>query len=467
MGAVGVVALLAVSCDWSHYRGGSTLTGEAYLSPFDVGTIGSVVELWRSDPAIENDTPTVRGGKVYTGYAVYDASGTTGCSGTPTVCEPLWKLPRGPYDHYSVTTSSDTFQFSAPVSTSDDDFSTFSAFDVAGCPGSPVPCDPAWTARSTGYENVGSELDDGLATLTSPTVADGKVFVGAEANVYALDAAGTTNCSGSPKVCTPLWQMAGAIQNGGPIAVHEGNVFVHGAQAEGYRAGVFAYDANGQEHCLDNETGQRYCFPLWASDYGLTGSYILPSAMTSTPIAGGVIYSMVAVYEGTHRLYAFDEHGNTGCTTEDLDVFPVRRCPPLWTADLPVASSSFKLDMAVADGKVYVPNDTGVQVFDAAGTNGCSGTPKVCTPMASFSFSGSSGVWGGVTVANGVAYLATRHDGLFAFDADLSVGCTGAPAVCTPVAHLLPGTSGVTAPALQGNRLHVTANDQVVTFGLP
>ena len=37
--------------------------------------------------------------------------------------------------------------------------------------------------------------------------------------------------------------------------------------------------------------------------------------------------------------------------------------------------------MAVANGDVYVTDGEGVQVFDAAGSENCSGTPKVCTPL--------------------------------------------------------------------------------------
>ena len=40
---------------------------------------------------------------------------------------------------------------------------------------------------------------------SSPLIAGGVVYVGSGNTLYALDAAGVVNCSGSPKTCTPLW----------------------------------------------------------------------------------------------------------------------------------------------------------------------------------------------------------------------------------------------------------------------
>ena len=58
------------------------------------------------------------------------------------------------------------------------------------------------------------------------------------------------------------------------------------------------------------------------------------------------------------------------------------------------------------------------------------------------------------------------NDGLFAFDAGLVQGCSGAPLVCQPVLHVLGGTS-VTTPAVVDGRVHVLSNGQLVTLGLP
>ena len=60
-------------------------------------------------------------------------------------------------------------------------------------------------------------------------VANGVVFIGGRgtyAGLNAFDAAGTTNCSGTPKVCQPLWSSHSGTASGYAIAVANGNVYV-------------------------------------------------------------------------------------------------------------------------------------------------------------------------------------------------------------------------------------------------
>ena len=65
----------------------------------------------------------------------------------------------------------------------------------------------------------------------APVVADGRVFVADGSHLKVFDANGTTACSGTPKVCTPLWSTA-FITIFGPPAVDAksaggtGNVYV-------------------------------------------------------------------------------------------------------------------------------------------------------------------------------------------------------------------------------------------------
>jgi outer membrane protein assembly factor BamB len=63
--------------------------------------------------------------------------------------------------------------------------------------------------------------------VSSPAVANGIVYVGSDDhNLYAFDATGNTNCSGTPKTFTPLWTGG----TGGNIfsspAVSNGMVYV-------------------------------------------------------------------------------------------------------------------------------------------------------------------------------------------------------------------------------------------------
>src|SRR5205807_1916897 len=75
-----------------------------------------------------------------------------------------------------------------------------------GCSGSPPnkTCTPLWTGT------IGAVIE------SSPAVAGGMVYVGANnGKLYAFDAAGSTNCSGTPKTCTPLWtgQAGGFVES--------------------------------------------------------------------------------------------------------------------------------------------------------------------------------------------------------------------------------------------------------------
>ena len=80
---------------------------------------------------------------------------------------------------------------------------------------------------------------------SSPAVAGGVVYVGTESvgedhNLYAFDAAGSTNCAGTPKTCTPLWVATmGSVVYSSP-AVAGGVVYV------GSENGLlYAFDAAG------------------------------------------------------------------------------------------------------------------------------------------------------------------------------------------------------------------------------
>src|SRR6202012_1072005 len=72
------------------------------------------------------------------------------------------------------------------------------AFDVAGstnCAGTPKVCSPLWTAANVG----------GLVSVTG-TIAYAPMESPVQTGAFAFDATGVNGCSGTPKVCTPLKQ---------------------------------------------------------------------------------------------------------------------------------------------------------------------------------------------------------------------------------------------------------------------
>lgn len=62
------------------------------------------------------------------------------------------------------------------------------------------------------------------------------MYIGSsDGNVYTYSAAGSTSCSGTPKVCSPLWTAAaGSILSQSP-AVANGSVYVSST------TGLFAF----------------------------------------------------------------------------------------------------------------------------------------------------------------------------------------------------------------------------------
>ena len=84
------------------------------------------------------------------------------------------------------------------------------------------------------------------AGLGSPTVADGVVYVGSQdGKLLAFDAAGTSGCSGSPVVCTPLLSanIGGAPGASRPVPAN-GSVYIGAHHADGNEA-VYKFSLPG------------------------------------------------------------------------------------------------------------------------------------------------------------------------------------------------------------------------------
>ena len=115
---------------------------------------------------------------------------------------------------------------------------------------------------------------------------------------------------------------------------------------------------------------------------------------SSPAVAGGVVY--VGSTQG--NLYAFSAAGATGCSGTP------KTCTPLWTAANAGGVSPMSPAPAVANGVVYVGSDGQLYAFSAAGTTGCSGTPKTCTPLWATATSTSGATFSSPAVANGMVY---------------------------------------------------------------
>jgi peptidoglycan/xylan/chitin deacetylase (PgdA/CDA1 family) len=250
---------------------------------------------------------------------------------------------------------------------------------------------------------------------SSPAVSGGVEYVGSsDDKLYAFDAAGATNCSGSPKTCAPLWTAA-AGGSGSP-AVANGAVFT----------GVGAFDAAGSTNCSGSP---KTCQPLWT----------FAGASGDPAVANGMVY----VGSSDNHVYAFDAAGATNCSGSP------KTCQPLWSATVGGVVTS----PAVANGVVYVSSynpqfSNALAAFDAAGTTNCSGSPKTCQPLWQWSQSTDVGHVSSPAVSTGSVYVVAEG-GLYAFG----------PEKVPPTTSILVPSNGA---ALSGSTvLDASATDNV------
>src|ERR687898_349584 len=234
-------------------------------------------------------------------------------------------------------------------------------------------------ARDAGTGSLQWSGHTGATISSSPAVVDGVVYVGlGDYKVYAFDAAGTTSCSGSPKVCTPLWTGTpgtGGVQSSPAVA--NGVVYVGSQDFVSPSVNkLAAFSAAGTTNCSGSP---KVCTPLWTAT-------VSNDAETAPAIANGVVYLSVGpqdiAFGQEGRLYAFDAAGVTHCSGSP------KTCTPLWTATQP--DTWWVQSPAVANGGVYLTywgakdlfgGFAGIRAFDATGTINCSGTPKTCSHL--------------------------------------------------------------------------------------
>ena len=243
-------------------------------------------------------------------------------------------------------------------------------------------CQPLW---SSGLNS----------TDTTPSIANGVVYVvGDDAGggkVFAYSATGTTNCSGTPTTCNPLW--AGTISgtttsNSSAPAVANGVVY---AESGGGR--LFAFDGNGVTGCSGTT---MTCSPLWTAP--LAGD---PEFGSSPAVSNGIVYAP------SSTLQAFDANGVTSCSG-----IP-KTCAPLWSYSV----SPYVASPSVANRLVFIGTWQGGQgtsfnfyAFDANGHTDCAGTPVVCNPLWTGVATGP--LTGSAAIANGRVFVTDDSFGL-------------------------------------------------------
>jgi PQQ-like domain len=457
-----VVVPAASSGDWGQADNGPDRTGyqpdETRIGTGNVSKL-ALARTYQAGPDVS--APLISGGILYVdkanGLDAFDATGARGCSATPAACTPLWTAPTANFDGMAVA-DGDVFVTDA------EGIQAFSAAGTRGCSGSPEVCVPLWATSIS--DTTGPGFTPGRG---SPVVAGGVLYVPGYGDgiapgqggalVAAFDAAGTAGCSGTPRICTPLWTttaLPSSTGNSGSPTVAGGVLYI----ANGT---LYAFGAGGSTGCTGTP---KVCAPIWTA--------VMPGPVTgSAPaVTGGVVY-----VGGSAGLYAFDAAGTRNCSS---GVTP-ETCSPLWTAAIGGVAGS----PAVAHGVVYAVSGTGVlDALDAAGSKNCQGvgTVKSCTPLwtsaplASGYLAASS-----PAVANGVVYASSISGGTYGYDAAGSRQCaasasasaaasaagSGLTKTCAPLwSSPVVGLSSDGSPAIVNGAVFVNIDATVYTYAM-
>jgi hypothetical protein len=465
MGLVSVLValgvLLVASCEWPHYRGGAASTGvsrdEILISAANVGSLRRVATRTRTGPGIST-TVVVAGGRVYDSGGVWDEAMVQGCTGTPKTCAPLWTFSTDGGTALGPVTVADGLVYRATRKQTPSPGSGFlagrvEAFDAAGvtnCGGSPKICQPVWTGQvPTTFGGLGATFSP---TYAAPTVAGGRVYVtdvGVAMGLYAFDADGQDGCTpdigGTPR-CVPLFGSI-PIASGTTPSVVDGKVFV---ASEGIPSSsgppdagpgeLLAFDAAGIEGCSGSPV---VCEPTWRLTIGERPTTMPDGVYVNTvPVVNGVVH---AVSKG--KLVAAGVDCATGGGT----------CEPYWQIDTQDRDNASEFAMAVDGGTAVAPWGYAVGVYEP---QSCGWSAEACPPVARL---GSGTLHStGVTIANRLAFV-TSSTGVAAYDLSLGPSCVdqgGRPLVCSALWQDASGTTGV--PVIVNGRLY--AGDGVWAF---
>jgi hypothetical protein len=155
----------------------------------------------------------------------------------------------------------------------------------------------------------------------------------------------------------------------------------------------------------------------------------------------------VYVTDTTSRLVVIDARGEQSCSGTP------KVCQPLWMSSPVVTTMDQAAPVVVAEGKAFVVRGNGLTAdlaaFDASGATGCGGTPKLCAPLWRTPIGGNGAAWS-LAVADGRVFVPQNVVGnntTEAYDAN-GAGCSGSPMVCPRLFKL--GSFGSTVAIVNG-----------------
>jgi outer membrane protein assembly factor BamB len=283
-------------------------------SPLWTATVGSGIF----------SAPVVAGGVVYVHASrelyAFDAAGNTNCAGTPKTCAPLWTANTNTGDlSYSAPAVAAGVVYIAndPNGTTNATLQAFDATGRSGCAGVPKTCTPLWTAAEPG------------TVLASPVISNGVVYqavnggFGGRNALYAFDAGGSdAHCTGAApnRTCVALWTAPVPDSAAATPAVANGFVYVGDGNGT-----LYAFDAAGNAECTGSP---KQCAPVWQTNQPSSATI----GFASPTVANGVVYfgrendAIGGSTAGT-GFVAYDAHGATNC-----DAGTPKTCAPLFRA---------------------------------------------------------------------------------------------------------------------------------------
>jgi hypothetical protein len=296
-------------------------------------------------------------------------------------------------------------------------------------------------------------------------VSNGTVFVTASGALEAFDAAGNSNCSGSPKVCSPTWtsEISAPTFSQNAVAVLGGIAYAL-SSVGGTASAVVALDANGSTGCGGTP---KVCTPL--REYPLTEPVNSQNRPTEYVSVSGT-----SLYVGTSALSppagfvgsveALDANGVKGCSGTPVV------CSPLWTS--PNTFPSVGPPVVASGYAISQPFVGPFAAFDANGKTNCSGNPVVCNPVWTSSIgNGTGGQVIPFAIGGSVIYVGDSPN-LYAFDASGSAGC--AASVCSPLwsTNRPNGSVNFSNVIVANGMVYASTNDssgngEVFAYGLP
>ncbi len=275
----------------------------------------------------------------------------------------------------------------------------------------------------------------GSPILTTPVIFGTTLFISSGDRVFAYDANGVTNCSGTPLVCSPLWSTfsSGGADISTPL-LNGSRLYVHDS------SGVYAYDANGITNCSGTPI---VCSPLWT---GMSGN--------DSPLPPAILGNTVFTTSGG-MLYAYDANGITNCSGTPIV------CSPLWTGIIPGPQGQAFSPITVSGGELYLEGFNSLIAYDANGITNCSGTPIVCSPLwtgvmtstTDFSVTQSK-----PAIVNGIVYEGSTDHRLYLFS--VGGGCQGVGlSNCNAITSIPMGGSIESSPVVIGDSVYLGSDD--------